>query len=216
MHIKKRGTRAMLYRSHWVAKGTTGNTHGYAVQTFAGSVPLDAETLPAGLKDKFSIEETEFLESKLFQPARLAANQKRRAVELREADPVWRLEEAERLTREAAHRSERGLVPDAKVRAVQSALSAVKTIAQAQTQPRTQVMVAEQPKSDPLRDALIAIKSARDAVSAGRYGSAPAEGVRSTYPYKLWAEIFETVGGSESDSLMRALQGRGFAKTRGK
>ena len=216
MHIKKRGRRAMLYRSHWVPKGANGITHGYAVQTFAGSVPLGAESLPADLKDKFSSEEAEFLESKLFQPARVAAQQKRRAVELREADPVWRLEEAERLALEAAHRSERGLVPDAKVRAVQSALSAVRTIAQAQTQPRAQAMGAEQPKSDPLRDALTAIKTARDAVLAGRYGTAPAEGVRSTYPYKLWAEIFEAVGGSEGDTLMRALQGRGFAKTRAK
>ena len=216
MHIKKRGTRAMLYRSSWVPKGANGNTHGYAVQTFAGSVPLDAATLPADLKDRFSGEEVEFLESKLFRPARLAAQERTRAAELREVDPVWRLEEAERLTLEAAQRSERGLVPDAKVRAVQSALSAVKTIAQAQTQPRAQALAAEQPKSDPLRDALTAIKTARDAVSAGRYGTAPAEGVRSTYPYKLWAEIFEAVGGSEGDTLMRALQGRGFAKTRAK
>lgn len=216
MHIKRRGTRAMLYRSSWVAKGTNGNTHGYSVQTFAGSVPLDAETLPANLKDRFSSMEVEFLERKLFQPARVAAQQKRRAAELREADPVWRLEEAERLTLEAAQRSERGAVPNAKVSAVQSALSAVKTIALAQSQPRAQVAAVEHSKSDPLRDALVAIKAARDAVSAGRYGTAPAEGVRSTYPYKLWAEIFETVGGSEGDTLMRALQGRGFAKTRAK
>ena len=107
MHIKKRGTRAMLYRSSWVPKGTNGNTHGYAVQHFAGSVPLDAEDLPIDLKDKFSDEEVEFLESKLFQPARAAAQEERRAAAQREADPIWRLEEAERLTLEAAHRSER-------------------------------------------------------------------------------------------------------------
>jgi hypothetical protein len=67
-----------------------------------------------------------------------------------------------------------------------------------------------------LRDALAAIKAARDAVLAGRYGTAPAEGVRATYPYKKWAEIFEAVEGTGSDSLMRALQAKGFAKTRGK
>lgn|GEM_PF-3209810 len=48
------------------------------------------------------------------------------------------------------------------VTAVQSALSRVKTI----TQVLTYASAAEQPKSDPLRDALIAIKSARDAVTA--------------------------------------------------
>ena len=77
-------------------------------------------------------------------------------------------------------------------------------------------LATEQSVSDPLKAALGAIKLARDAVLTGRYGTAPAEGVRGTSVYKMWADIFETVGGSDGNSLMRALQAKGFAKTRGK
>lgn len=42
MHKKVRGKSACLYRSSWVPKGTNGNTHGYAQQTFVGSLPVDA------------------------------------------------------------------------------------------------------------------------------------------------------------------------------
>ena len=202
----------MLYRSHWVPKGTNSNSHGYSQQSFVGSLPTDAETLPPQLATKLSADEHAFLETKLMQPARLAAQQKQRAVEILEADPLWRLGEAERLTLEAALRSEKGAVPTAKVSAVQTALAKVKTI----TQASFHVPSAELTRSDPLKDALAAIKAARDAVLAGRYGTAPVEGVRGTNVYKLWADIFETVGGSEGNSLMRALQTKGFAKTRGK
>jgi hypothetical protein len=214
MHIKRRGARAMLYRSNWVPKGANGNTHGYSQQTFVGSLPFDGvdEAMPVELASKLSKDELSFLDAKLFQPARLAAEQKQRVMELRERDPVWRLDEAVRLTLEAAQRSEKGAVPNTKVSAVQSALAKVRTITtiSVQTQP------VQQPSSDPLKDALNAIKSARDAVLVGRYGTAPVEGVRGTTVYKLWADIFETVGGSDSNSLMRALQTKGFAKTRGK
>jgi hypothetical protein len=212
MHIKTRGSRAMLYRSHWVAKGANGNSHGYSQQTFIGSLPTGAEALPPALATKLSADEIAFLEAKLFQPARLAAEQTKRVLELRESDPVWRLDEAVRLTLEAAQRSEKGAVPNAKVAAVQFALSRVRTI----TPTSVQTQPVQQPTSDPLKDALNAIKLARDAVLAGRYGIAPVEGVRGTTVYKLWADIFETVGGSDGNSLMRALQTKGFAKTRGK
>jgi hypothetical protein len=212
MHIKIRGSRAMLYRSSWVAKGANGNSHGYSRQSFVGSLPTGAVAMPSELASKLSADELAFLDAKLLQPARLAAQQKRRAEELREADPLWRLGEAERLTLEAAHRSEKGAVPNAKVAAVQSALSRVRTITQAPTHSPPM----ELQRSDPLKDALAAIRAARDAVLAGRYGTAPVEGVRGTSVYKLWADIFETVGGSDGNSVMRALQTKGFAKTRGK
>ena len=205
----------MLYRSRWVPKGVNGNTHGYSQQTFIGSLPVDglAATIPSDLAAKLSKEELEYIEIKLFQPARLATQQIQKAAELRESDPVWRLDEAERLTLEAAQRSVRGSVPNGKVTALQTALSKVRTITQ---QAYPQAPAAEQPASDPLKAALSAIKLARDAVLAGRYGTAPAEGVRGTGVYKMWADIFETVGGSDGNSLMRALQSKGFAKTRAK
>ena len=220
MHIKRRGNRAMLYRSSWVPKGSSGNTHGYSIQTFVGSLGVDAERLPTELENKFSGDELEYLERHLFRPARIVSEQQMRAVEYREADPIWRLEEAARLSAEAAIRSERGAVPNVKVAAIQAALGKVRTITPLQLPPmpasNSIPSSVESGRSDPLRDALMAIKAARDAVMAGRYGSAPAEGVRATYAYKKWSEIFEAIEGAGSDSLLRALQAKGFAKTRGK
>ena len=220
MHIKRRGTRAMLYRSSWVAKGAAGNTHGYSTQTFVASLPLDAASLPDGLENKFSSDELEYLESKLFGPARIATEQKKRAAEHRQIDPLWRLDEAARLSAEAAVCSERGVVPNAKVAAVHAALANVRTITPVQLTPptvaNTAPLTAAPGAADPLLEALVAIKAARDAVMAGRYGSAPAEGARATHPYKMWTEIFETIEGKGLDSLLRTLQVRGFVKTRSK
>lgn len=220
MHIKRRGTRAMLYRSSWVPKGANGNTHSYSTQTFVASLSLDADTLPADLASKFSEAEVCYLEIKLFHPARLAAQQRVRAAELREADPMWRLDEAARLILEAAERSERGVVPNTKVSAVQSALAKVRTVGSFQSHPQSSVVLGPQDtpvgtsRSNPLGDALNAIKAARDSVASGKYGKAPADGVRATYPYRVWADIIQAVEGSGGDSLMRALQAKGFAKTR--
>lgn len=220
LHIKRRGHRAMLYRSAWVPKGSSGNTHGYSTQTFVGSLGVDAERLPAELENQLSDEEVEYLERKLFLPARIVAEQQKRAVEHRETDPIWRLEEAARLSAEAAIRSERGAVPNVKVVAIQAALGKVRTITPLQVAlppaSSQNPSSVESSRPDPLRDALVAIKAARDAVMAGRYGSAPAEGVRATYAYKKWSEIFEAIEGAGSESLLRALQAKGFAKTRGK
>ncbi len=216
MHLKLRGNRAMLYRSSWIPKETNGNTHGYSIQQFLGSLPVDSFKLPTDLAEVLSAEEVALLEARVFQPARLAADKAKRSAEHHEADPIWRLEEATRLTLEAASRSEQGAVPNAKVAAVQSALSNVRTIVQVQAPPTAPAQFPEQPKADPLKDLLDAIKVARGAVLVGRYGTAPAEGVRSTYAYKMWADIFEAVGGSDGNSLMNALQAKGFAKTRGK
>lgn len=218
MHIKRRGARALLYRSTWVPKGAAGNTHGYSTQTLVASLSLDALSLPPDIHGRLTDDELNFINSKLIQPARHAAEEKKRAAQLRESDPLWRLEEAARLSAEAAVCSERANVPASKVAAIHAALVKVRTITP--MQPNAPIApkapVADIGRSDPLQEALAAIRAARDAVLAGRYGSAPAEGVRATRPYKLWAEIFEAVSGTDGNSLMRALQTKGFAKTRGK
>lgn len=222
MHIKIRGARAMLYRSCWVPKGTNGNTHGYAVQQFAGSLPRDSVSLPAELANKFSGPEFQLLETKLFQPARQAAQEKARVAEHHESDPIWRLEKAAGLAIEAAERSERGAVPNSRVAAVQNALLRVKTItpapnhalAPAVPQSGAQVPAGGQSKGDPLTEALVAIKAARDAVVAGRYGTAQTDKARTSSAYRLWSEIFEAVKGNSSTSLQGALQDRYFVKTR--
>ena len=222
MHIKVRGSRAVLYRSSWVPKGTCGNTHGYAVQQCAGSLPIDSVSLPAELVNKFSGPELQLLETKIFQPARQVVQQKVREAEHHESDPIWRLEEAARLAIEAAERSERGSVPNSRVAAVQAALARVKTItaapshslAPAAPQSGAQAPSSGQSKGDPLSDALAAIKVARDAVVAGRYGTAQTDRARTSPAYRLWAEILEAVQGKRGTSLMVALQGRDFVKTR--
>ena len=220
MHVKLRKARALLYRSQWIAKGTSGNTHGYSKQAFVGSLCIDAIVVPPELRWKLTDDELKFIDAKIVQPARHAAEERRRAAQHRESDPIWRLDEAARLCLEAAVCSERAVVPNSKISAVQAALVTVRAIAP--NQPKAPVVVkstapiSETGRSDPLQEALVAIRAARDAVLAGRYGSAPAEGVRATRPYKLWAEIFEAVEGAGSGSLLKALQTRGFAKTRGK
>jgi hypothetical protein len=220
MHIKRRGNRALLYRSSWVPKGSVGNTHGYSTQTFVGSLSADAELLPKEMENKLSSEELEYLENKIFRPARLASEETRRRMEHKKIDPIWRLDEAARLSAEAAELSERAAVPNGKVAAIHLALAKLRTISPIQS---TSVVAASPgisravpSSSDPLRDALSAIKAARNAVSEGRYGTAPPEGVRTTNTYKLWSEIFEAVGGTSGESLLRALQAKGFAKMRSK
>lgn len=220
LHIKRRGARAMLYRSSWIPKGAAGNTHGYSIQTFVGSLAADAVSIPPELQEKLADDEVKLIDAKIVQPARHAVEERKRAAQHRESDPIWRLDEAARLSAEAAVCSERAVVPGSKVVAIHSALANVRTISP--IQPVSPVVVkpatpiSEPGRSDPLQEALSAIRAARDAVLAGRYGSAPAEGVRATRPYKLWAEIFEAVEGAGSGSLLKALQTRGFAKTRGK
>jgi hypothetical protein len=224
MFIKTRRTLALLYRSAWVAKGTCGNSHGYSVQHYVGSLPLESIEVPTDLAALLTSEEVAAVDFKVCTPVRLAAEEAKRTAERREADPIWRLEEAARLIAEAATRSEKGVVPDSKLAAIQTAMAAVKSVSQFRPavalQPtpiaaKTAVTTTTE-RVDSLRDALDAINAARVAVLAGSYGSAPKEGVRTTYAYKKWADILQAVTGTTGDSLMRALQTRGFAKTRGK
>jgi hypothetical protein len=210
----------MLYRSSWVAKGAAGNTHGYSTQTFLGSLAVDAFELPIALVGILSDVELDYLEAKIFRPARLAEDSRMKEVERHSKDPIWRLDEAVRLSAEAAVFSELALVPNSKVSAVHAELAKVRTISPVLALSNSEANMCLPPpepnRSDPLREALVAIKAARDAVNAGRYGKAPAEGVRATYAYRTWAEIFEAIEGAGSDSLLRSLQSKGFAKTRGK
>lgn len=216
MHLKLRGNRTMLYRSSWIPKGSNGNTHGYSIQKFVGSLPANSSRLPSHLADVLSADEIAFLEVKILLPARLAVENAKRAAEHREADPVWRLDEAMRFILEAASRSERGAVPNTKVAAIQSALASVRTIFPVLAPPTLPLPLPASANTDPLKNLLDSIKVAREAVLAGRYGNAPVQGVRSTHVYKMWTDIFEAVGGSDGNSLMNSLQMKGFAKTRGK
>jgi hypothetical protein len=213
MHMKVRGKTAHLYRSRWVPKGTNGNTHGYAVQSFVGSVPVDACSLPDELASRLTEQERSYAAKAICRPAREAAERARREAEQREADPMWRLVDAARLVSEVVERSQRRRVPRVRVQELTEALSRVQLL-----EPLEVKGPVQERRSDPLQDALTTVRAAAAAVRNGNYGRAPETGVRSTRAYKLWSEIYEAVcgvdGGPTSGSLMRALQDKGFAKSR--
>jgi hypothetical protein len=207
MHIKRRGRTAFLYRSHWVAKGATGNSHGYAVQTYVGGMPKDAACIPAALTEKLTAAELDFVELRICRPAREAASHARQEAERRDADPLWRLVEARRLVDEAVERSQHQRVPRDSWQHIADSLSRLNVFGA--TAPRP---LAE--PADPLFVALTAMRAAATAVRDGAVGSAPTTGARTTRAYALWAQIAAEVDGTANDSLLSALQSRGFVKRR--
>lgn len=209
MHTKKRNGRVMLYRSSYVRKGADGNTHGYSTQEFVGSLPAGSFEIPADLVAKLSPDEIEYVENKVVLPARRAAEQsrrleeeERRAREVRERDPRWRLEEALRLLTDAGRLvSEAGRGIDAtKVHELGAALE--------------KLSVAGKVRRDPLDAVVASITSATTAVKAGHYTSAPNGKFRDTPVHKSWLRIREAVD-SGDDSLLKALQAKGWAAVRG-
>ncbi|MEM5368980.1 hypothetical protein V4C53_23520 [Paraburkholderia azotifigens] len=209
MHAKKRNGRFSLYRSQYVRKGADGNTHGYSSQEFVGSLPADAIDIPVDLAAKLSPQERKYVENKVILPARRAAEQlhqvaedERRALEARERDPRWRLEEALQLLTDAG-----GLVLEAG-RGIDAAkvheLGAV----------IERLAVAGKVRRDPLDAVVAAVVSATAAVKAGYYGNAPAGNVRDTPVYKRWQRVRDVVD-SGNDSLLKALQAKGWARVRG-
>lgn len=208
MHIKTRHGRALLYRSEWVPKGTDGNSHGYTKQVYVGSISLGATSIPVELQERLTDKEAELLEHKVCRPARDRSADQAREAERRERDPGWRVAEAARLVEEAVERSAEQPVTVAAVTQLQERVERLR-IAGDQSKPKTA------PATDPLAEALSAVQAAAQAVAGGRYGKAPAEQVRTTRTYHMWAELFELVQGDSETSLLRALQAKGFVKKRG-
>jgi hypothetical protein len=217
MHIKTRGIRAMLYRSTWVRKGTEGNTHGFSRQTYLGSIPLDAQSLPLELAEILSGDEKAFLEKQVLQPARVAADAKRAQIEHHRRDPIQRLDAAGKLINEAVLLSQNALVPYSRIKGLSDALAGVKTFGAVQSLPPPLPAPRPEPtRLDPLADALKAIKLAAKAVREGHYGHAPIDKARSSKTYAIWMEISKEIEGKNgADSLLRALQGHGWVKVRG-
>ena len=208
MHIKQRRGRALLYRSAWVPRGAEGNTHGYTKQFYAGSIALDATSVPAELRERLTEDEVEFVEKTVCQPARDRIADQAREADHRERDPAWRVAEAARLVEEAVERSAEQPLAAVTVTRLQEKVDRLRV---AGSTPTSKVAAT----TDPLAEALSAVRAAAQAVATGRYGKAPAEQVRTTRTYKLWSELFELVLGERDTSLLRALQAKGFVKKRG-
>ena len=208
MHIKTRRGRALFYRSEWVPRGAVGNTHGFTRQVYVGSIAQDATEVPVELRERLDKEEVEFVEDRICRPGRDRIAAQASEAEFRERDPAWRVAEAQRLVEEAVERS------------VEQPLSAVTVTRLRETVEQLRV-AGDQAKAkggsstDPLTEAVSAVRAAAQAVANGRYGKAPAEQVRTTRTYRLWSELFELVQGESDTSLLRALQAKGYVKRRG-
>lgn len=208
MHIKQRRGRALLYRSEWVPRGAAGNSHGYTRQVYVGSIPLDATAVPEALRERLAEDEVGFVEDKVCRPARDRMADQAREAELRERDPAWRVVEAMRLVEEAVERSAERPLAAVTVTQLQEKVDRLRV---AGSTPTSKVAAT----TDPLAEALSAVRAAAQAVATGRYGNAPAEQVRTTRTYKLWAQLLEAIQGEGGGSLLRALQEKGYVKRRG-
>lgn len=206
MNIKRRGTRLYLYRSRWVAR-CSEHAHGYGLQEYIGSLSSDAQTVPVQLKAQLTDAEQERLERDVCSPARRRAADELQRAAHREQDPLWRIQEAARLLAEAASLSADRRVPQCQLDAVAHRLSQIAIQEASVTRVPTPV------RTEPMLVALNAVKAATEAVESGAMGRAPAEGVRATRTYQLWAKLFEAVSGDDI-SLLRALQEKGFVKAK--
>ncbi|MGY2492814.1 hypothetical protein [Cupriavidus sp. CP313] len=210
MHKKTRNILVSLYRSSYVRKGANGNTHGYSTQEFVGSLPVDSQEIPPLLAKKLSADERLYVERVVIEPAKRAVEARHRKEEERERDPGWRIDEALRLLSEASDRIGDGggvATADSLARLPQLVASIADSVGLSKAG-------AGDSNVDPLKDALAALERATQAVRDGRYDSAPAVGVQATEVYRSWSAIMGAVEGSEKNSLLRALQERGWVKVR--
>lgn len=210
MHAKQRNGRFQLYRSTYVRKGKNGNSHGYGLQKFVGSLAADSLEIPPELAGKLTDEECGYVERKVLGPARQAAEAKRVAEAMRERDPNWRVKEAVRLLREADKlaKGDEGIL---EAQQVKDLLDVARALSMAGGAPE-----AEKPLEDPLGDVLVSIQRAAQAVGDGCYGRAPAKNFNATQPAQLWKAITQAINGDVAGSLLRRMQDAGFVKAKGR
>lgn len=200
--IKKSKNTVRLVRRTWVRNGN----NSYAVQEVGiGSLPITATDLPHGFpqgQDVLSKKELSALEEKVFAPARAQAEHLRTAAEARASDPLWRVTSALDLLTEAAALSQDRPVSGEVMDELAQVISAF-----------THMDHSFRPISDPLKLALAAVEAATAAVTAGCYGSRPANTpLKDTLVGEDWNRLRHAVLAPEDGSLMRALQKTAWVK----
>ncbi|MDN4052252.1 hypothetical protein QPK32_04125 [Massilia sp. YIM B02763] len=77
--------------------------HRKRVYKSAGTLPIDAEEVPQAMQEEYSYtsEELEYLERRIFGPARTERKERERLAQEHECDPGWRLADALRLLSDA-------------------------------------------------------------------------------------------------------------------
>ena len=215
MHIKKRGSRALLYRSSWTPKGAEHNTHGFARQIYVGSLALDATTLPPELAAKLTAEECELVTQRVLEPAREALARAFNSAEQRRLDPLWRLQECTVLVREAAELSAQSAVPEPLIAELAAELRQIRCSgAPQEVGTGVEKSAIAESGTDPLESVRERLDSAARAIAAGHYGPAPSQGVRATRVYSVWADIAAHLEGANEQGLLRQLQTAGWVKSR--
>jgi hypothetical protein len=209
--IRKSKSMARFVRRHWVPKGTTGNTHGYAAEVSLGSMPLTAKSWPQGFEQNFpegalplSEDERALVQREVFEAAVARAAALAREEAERAADPGWRIAEAVRLLRHAvplgAHRPVERPAYEELVELVATLRNTAPTL---------------RPLADPIQLVIEATKTATDMVEGGYYGTRTSDAVmKETIAASLWKRLREAVSEDEVGSLRAALQKTGWVARR--
>ncbi len=200
MKINIRGKSAYLYRRHWIPV-SAGVPHAYPAEVYLGSISTGALSIPEKLLVSLTQSEQAQLIEKICKPAQAAIDK----LERKSRDPSWRIAEAVLLLKAAARCSQEFAIHQSELLPVRTALDCMQAIDD------SPVNAVETISTDPLEGALNAIRTAVNAVRDGECGTAPVGNVRSTQTYQLWTAIIEAVTG-DGNSLLRALQDRGFVK----
>lgn len=201
--IRKNKHTARIMRQQYVRKGSEDNDHGFVRQVPLATISLSATQVPPKISEILSTKELEHLQRLVIQPAIQHAERLRKAAEVRERDPVWRLHEAIKWLEEAAQRSEHAAIPDALRQRLDTASAGF-----------LPSPVNQHCRADPIDEAIKFVKQATAAVEQGYYGRNTEEPVRKDTPAaKRWADL-RAVLLDETDSLQAALQETGWVVKR--
>ncbi|WP_313082303.1 hypothetical protein [Pulveribacter sp.] len=162
-----------------------------------GELPLDATALPSGLPE-LTDRERASLEVKFFAKAKAQLEQRRRKEQEQKTDPMRRIAAARTLLEEAAELSAERAVEHAELKSLLKVVLAMRS---------TEVLF-------PLEAVQEAAMVAATAVDSGVFGTrSDDEPLKNSTVTAQWNQTRDAVVGTDSSSLMRALQRQKWART---